>query len=107
MSGYQADIGEPEWWGCLYDESRRNKVLAKSDMAKVGPALKKNDWNEYRVRCQGAHIQLWLNGVPTVDYTEEDATIAKEDGFIAVQIHGGGVTEVRFKDIAIEELAEK
>src|SRR5262245_55657036 len=19
MSGYQADIGEPEWWGCLYD----------------------------------------------------------------------------------------
>ena len=26
MSGYQADIGEG-FWGCLYDESRRNMVL--------------------------------------------------------------------------------
>ena len=26
MSGYQADIGEG-FWGCLYDESRRNKIL--------------------------------------------------------------------------------
>ncbi len=26
MSGYQADIGEG-YWGSLYDESRRNKVL--------------------------------------------------------------------------------
>ena len=27
MIGYQADLGDG-WWGCLYDESRRNKVLA-------------------------------------------------------------------------------
>src|ERR1051326_3942375 len=26
VSGYQADMGDG-WWGCLYDESRRNKVL--------------------------------------------------------------------------------
>jgi hypothetical protein len=104
MSGYQADIGDPEWWGCLYDESRRNKVLAKSDMAKVAPVLKKNDWNEYRIRCQGARVQLWINGVQTIDYTEPDPEIAKLDGHIAVQIHGGGKTVVWFKDIAIEEL---
>src|SRR5687768_2722953 len=30
MRGYQADIGDPTWWGALYDESRRNKVLAKT-----------------------------------------------------------------------------
>ena len=29
MSGYQADIGE-NYWGCLYDESRRNRVLVKA-----------------------------------------------------------------------------
>jgi hypothetical protein len=104
MSGYQADIGDPEWWGCLYDESRRNKVIAKSDMAKVGPVLKKNDWNEYRIRCEGPRVQLWINGVQTVDYTEEDAAIAKEDGHIAVQIHGGAIAEASFKDIQIEEL---
>jgi hypothetical protein len=104
MSGYQADIGDPTWWGCLYDESRRNKVIAQSDMAKVTPALKKGDWNEYKIRCEGARVQLWLNGVQTVDYTETDAEIAKLDGNIAVQIHGGAKAEVRFKDIAIEEL---
>src|SRR5687767_1873962 len=27
MIGYQADMGAPDWWGSLYDESRRNKVL--------------------------------------------------------------------------------
>jgi len=103
MKGYQADIGDPEWWGALYDESRRNKVLVKSDMAKLAPVLKKNDWNEYRVRCEGPHIQLWINGVQTVDYTEPESDIPQE-GNIAVQIHGGAKAEVRFKDIAIEEL---
>ena len=27
MIGYQADLGNG-WWGCLYDESRRRKILA-------------------------------------------------------------------------------
>ena len=29
MSGYQADIGQ-DYWGCLYDESRRNRVLVQA-----------------------------------------------------------------------------
>ena len=106
MSGYQADIGEPEWWGCLYDESRRNKVIAKSDMSKVGPVVKKNDWNEYKIRCEGPRVQLWLNGVQTIDYTETDPEIAKTDGHIAVQIHGGAKAVVYFKDIVVEELGK-
>ena len=106
MSGYQADIGEPEWWGCLYDESRRNKVIAKSDMTKIAPVLKKGDWNEYKIRCEGPRIQIWLDGVQTVDFTEADAEIAKLDGFIALQIHGGAKSQVRFKDIVIEELGK-
>jgi hypothetical protein len=106
MRGYQADLGDPSWWGALYDESRRNKVLAPSDMAKVGPVLKKNDWNEYRVRCEGSRIQLWINGVQTVDYTEEDPSVERE-GKIAVQVHGGGKAEVWFKDIKVEELPSK
>jgi Domain of Unknown Function (DUF1080) len=104
MSGYQADIGEPAWWGCLYDESRRNKVLAKSDMTKLAPVLKKDDWNEYRIRAEGARIQLWINGVQTVDYTEPDEKITAQNGSIALQIHGGAKAEAWYKDIKIEEL---
>jgi hypothetical protein len=103
MLGYQADIGDPSWWGCLYDESRRKKVLAQSDMAEVNKVLHRNDWNDYRIRCEGKRIQIWLNGVRTVDYTEAEKDIA-EEGLIAVQIHGGAKAVVFFKEIAIEEL---
>ena len=66
--GYQADMGDPEWWGCLYDESRRKKVLAKADLAAVNKVLKRNDWNEYVIRCEGKRVQLSINGLQTVDY---------------------------------------
>src|SRR5213596_2468245 len=75
MKGYQVDIGDPEWWGCIYDESRRNKVVAKSDINEVNKVLKRNDWNEYVIRCEGKRIRAWINGLPTVDYTEADDDI--------------------------------
>jgi hypothetical protein len=101
VSGYQADMGDG-WWGALYDESRRNKVLVKADEA-VNKALKKNEWNDYEIRCEGKRIRLAINGTQTVDYTEEDPKIPGF-GIIGVQVHGGGQTEVSYKDITIEEL---
>lgn len=103
MVGYQADIGDPEWWGCLYDESRRNKVLAKSDMAKVNPVLKRGDWNTYELRCEGRRMRLSINGLQTVDYTEPEDAIP-QFGLIALQIHGGAVAQISFKDITLEAL---
>jgi hypothetical protein len=103
VSGYQADMGDPAWWGCLYDESRRNKVLAKSDVEAVNKVLKRNDWNEYKIRCEGKRIQLWLNGVQTVDYSETDPNI-EDHGILAVQIHAGPPSEAWYKDFRIEEL---
>jgi hypothetical protein len=103
MSGYQADIGE-NYWGCLYDESRRNKVLLKASSEAL-EILKKNDWNHYVLCAMGDRITLYLNGVPSVVYSEEDPGIAR-DGLIAVQIHGGGPMEVQFKDLKIRRLPE-
>lgn len=102
VSGYQADLGDPGWWGSLYDESRRNKVLAQSNMAEVNKVLKRSDWNDYRIRCQGKRIQLWINDVPTVDYTETENM--DNHGVIGVQIHAGPPSEAWYKDITIEEL---
>jgi hypothetical protein len=68
VKGYQADLGDG-WWGSLYDESRRNKILAAADAALVDKVLKRDDWNDYTIRCQGRRIQLSVNGQPTVDYT--------------------------------------
>jgi hypothetical protein len=102
MSGYQADMGQ-QYWGCLYDESRRNRVLVQADGAGVRKALKLGDWNEYVIRCVGPHIQLWLNGYQTVDYTEPDKSIA-QTGLIGVQIHAGPPAEAWYKDITIRTI---
>ena len=102
MTGYQADLGDG-FWGSLYDESRRNKVLATGDTAAVRRALRRNEWNDYEVRSEGHRVQIFLNGNQTVDYTEEDLTIP-QSGLIALQIHGGGKAEVHFKDIILVEL---
>jgi hypothetical protein len=105
VSGYQADVGQG-YWGALYDESRRNRVLAKPDEKLLEKIVKHDDWNEYVIRCEGPHIQLWLNGTKTVDYTEKDPGIERT-GIIGLQVHGGGKTLVYYKDITIEKLAGK
>ncbi len=104
VSGYQADMGQG-WWGALYDESRRNKVLLGPDQAKMKDIVKAGDWNDYVIRAEGRHIQLWVNGVRTVDYTEEDPQI-EATGVIAVQIHGGPPSEAWYKDITIVDLTK-
>lgn len=43
------------------------------------------------------------NGTQMVDYTEADPSIP-QFGRIGLQVHGGGKTEVRFKDITIQVL---
>ncbi|WP_406700285.1 family 16 glycoside hydrolase [Singulisphaera sp. Ch08] len=103
MSGYQADIGH-NYWGCLYDESRRNKILAKGS-DKAIEALHKNGWNHYVIRVMGSKIVLTLNGVTSVSYVEPDETIART-GRIGLQIHAGGPMDVQFKDVLIQALPE-
>ena len=102
MIGYQADLGQ-EYWGALYDESRRNKVMASPDKDKLAKVLKRGEWNKYRSLCEGRHIQLWINDFQTVDYTEADESIA-QSGLIAVQIHGGPPGEAHYRNIRIRKI---
>ena len=127
VSGYQADFA-PGIDGCLYDESRRDRFLSvfgvadvdlSSEAGRPGALIKRalaaqaenaqklgiGEWNRYRVRAEGPRIQLWINDVPTVDYTEKDARIQRT-GKIAIQIHSAA-TEIRYRNIIIEELDAK
>jgi hypothetical protein len=100
MSGYQADIGAG-MSGTLYDESRRNKALAKADAELIKRIEKRGEWNKYEVRCEGPRIQLFINGERTVDYTEADEKIAALDGLIGLQIHGNCKAEISFRDLKV------
>ncbi len=108
VSGYQCDMGmmgKDNIWGSLYDESRRKKFLVVGPQDKVQPAVKSGEWNEFVIRAEGTHIQIWVNGVQTVDFTEKDEGI-EDSGIIGLQIHSGPPSEASYKDIRIKELPE-
>jgi Domain of Unknown Function (DUF1080) len=99
MRGPQADVGKG-WWGKLYEESGRG-LLVKEGGEKF---VKENEWNEYVVEAVGPKVKIWINGELVCDYTDDK--LAKR-GQIAVQVHSGGPTEVRFKDVKLEVIGAK
>lgn len=103
--GYQADMGQ-HYWGALYDESRRKKVLAGPNADNLNKILKREDWNDYVIHAEGKRIRLSLNGFQTVDYTEGEEGI-EQSGCICVQIHSGPASEAWYKDITLEPIEKK
>jgi hypothetical protein len=77
-------------------------MLAEGDPKVVASAFKPGQWNELMVRAIDNHIQIWLNGSLTVEYTESDPGIAKR-GIIALQIHSGPPTQAHYTNIRIRE----
>jgi arylsulfatase A-like enzyme len=105
VSGYQCDMGDAfgrSVWGALYDESRRNRMLAEGNQAEIKRVFRPGDWNEFVIRCEGPRVQIWLNGVPTVDYEEQEDVPRR--GVIGLQIHGGKPAEASYREIRIREL---
>ncbi|MEZ0388425.1 MAG: DUF1080 domain-containing protein, partial [Verrucomicrobium sp.] len=104
MYGYQADIGAG-YSGCLYDESRRKKMLATADKDLITATEKPGEWNQYEVRAEGPRIRIFVNGKLTVDYVEREPGIAAT-GLIALQIHGNCKAVIAFRNISLEALAD-
>lgn len=109
VRGYQADFAT-NYWGKLYDEGRRGRFLGLpqgEDLRKLDEKLKAvakpQDWNQYEISAVGAKVTLTFNGVKTIEYDEADEKIART-GIVALQIHGGGPMEVRFRNVRIKEL---
>ena len=110
--GYQAEVdgdANRKWSGGLYDEGRRmwfvspikgNKESEAAFRARAGEAFKRNDWNTYRITCQGKKIKIEVNGVVTTDIEDDkDAS-----GPIAIQHHGEKGQTYKFRNLHIKEL---
>jgi hypothetical protein len=126
VAGYQADFEAGKTYsGILYEEKGRGilaqrgqKTVIKEGAApnkpkvevagEVGKSaeiqakIKSEDWNEYRIVAQGGHLQHFINGVATVDVTDETAVGAKK-GILALQLHAGPAMVVQFKDLILKE----
>ena len=126
VAGYQADFEAGKTYsGILYEEKGRGilaqrgqKTVIKEGAApnkpkvevtgEVGKSaeiqakIKSEDWNDYRIVAQGGHLQHFINGVQTIDVTDETAIGAKK-GILALQLHAGPAMVVQFKDLVLKE----
>lgn len=91
-SGSIFAIGKGWVWPKGKDEAARFEQMA-------GDSFKEGQWNRFKVRCEGEHIQVWVNGVKTADV--QDKLFNK--GVIAIQHHGKGDVH-RFRNIRIRPL---
>ena len=64
-----------------------------------GSRSSNGEWNTYEIVAIGPQIRTTINGQPCV--TLDDPAGARR-GILAFQLHSGGATEVRFKDLKIE-----
>lgn len=125
VGGYQADFEYGDTYsGILYEERGRGILAQRGQKvtltqgtdpkkpkievtgstgvsAQIQDAIKKDDWNDYRIVAKGNHVQQFINGKLTVDVTDETAEAAKS-GVIALQLHAGPPMQVQFKDIILK-----
>ncbi|MCA9082226.1 MAG: DUF1080 domain-containing protein, partial [Planctomycetaceae bacterium] len=94
VKGYQADIG-PGWWGKLYEE--RGRGLLHDVEATVEPGA----WTKYEIVAVGNRVRTFVNDVASVDRIDPAAA---RQGLLAFQLHSGGPTEVRFRNLKLELL---
>ena len=124
VGGYQADFEYGDKYsGILYEEKGRGILALRSqqvvikqaenpakpkieitgttgDSKEIQAAIKKDDWNEYKIVAQGNHVQHFINGKLTADVTDETAEAPKK-GVLAFQMHQGPPMQVQFKDIVL------
>jgi Domain of Unknown Function (DUF1080) len=99
VHGPQADMGQ-QYWGSLYGEGIGGMMKA-SDADAVKRVLKKDEFNDYYIKCVGKHVTIKLNGETMVD---DDFEKMESEGIIAWQLHAGGSMDVTFRNIQFREL---
>jgi len=124
IGGYQADFDAArQWTGILYEErgrgvlahrgtrvvihanGRKEVVGRMADMAAIKVAIMKKGWGDYTVIARGNHFEHRVNGVTTVDVTDDQKTRRSMSGLLALQVHAGSPMTVQFKDIRLKRFS--
>ena len=119
--GYQADMtGNGDLIGYVYHHKhklvaeRGEKVVLSPDGTRTATRFadkeallahfNKEDWNHYRILCDGRKITLLLNGVVMCEITDLSETGTTRHGIIALQMHRGPAMKVQFKNITLKSI---
>lgn len=107
VSGYQCDIGP---MGDLYDiYTTGNKKRYATVKGKTGQGCKcagvvsRTEWNTFRIVANGRNLSHEINGIPCIEFYDDDELGFREKGFIALEFHDSKV-KVKFKDIRVKIL---
>ena len=86
------------------DDNGKLKKNAKKfgDSKEIGKAVKKGDWNTYRITAKGYHFTHYINDVKTTELTDNDEKTRRADGVLALQLHAGSPMKVSFRKIYIK-----
>lgn len=101
-------------WGSLLDEYRPTpsrypdpsnpyRLIAIADRSVIDEVVHPNGWNNVAVIALGSKIEIHLNGVKTIEYTEQDDV--PRNGLICLQAHAGPPSEARYRNIQIREIS--
>lgn len=84
--GYQIEVdpSSRSWSGGLYEPGNRGWIVTLANNEEARKAFKPMDWNHFKIVMDGNKIQTWVNGVQTVDTTDDMSA----SGFIGLQFHG-------------------
>jgi type 1 glutamine amidotransferase len=90
----------------VLDADGKNKEVTK--IADPNEFIEENfdpeGWNEYEITAQGNHLTHKLNGKLFMECIDNDAAKRAMSGILAVQVHGGRLMKVEFKNIRLKRL---
>ena len=68
----------------------------------IGKAVKKREWNKYRITGKGFHFVHYINGVKTTELIDNDEGSRRKDGLLALQLHAGPPMKVSFRNFVLK-----
>ena len=117
IGGYQADFESGDKYsGICYGEAFRGILSMRGDRttlsrdgigkliksvekigetSKLGLAVKKDEWNTYRIVAEGFRFEHYING-QKCELIDEDEKERRSEGLLAFQVHAGPPMKVLF-----------
>jgi len=90
------------------DDGKLKKAVEEfAKDADIAKAIKKEEWNGYRIVARGFNISHYINGVKTTQLIDRDKKSRRADGLLALQLHAGPPMTVQFRNIRIKDLAKR
>ena len=124
IGGYQADFESGDRFsGICYGEAFRGILSTRGDKTtlsldakgklqkkaenfgdskEIGKAVKKGEWNKYRITAKGYRFVHYINGVKTTELIDNDEKNRRSNGLLAFQVHQGPPMKVSFKNIVLK-----